>query len=43
MADADWSLWIPVYEKMLADLKVLNPYLRDEIGHTEYRKRVSSR
>ncbi len=34
--------WIPVFEKMLADLKVLNAYLRGEIGHAEYCKRVSS-
>ena len=40
--EADWSYWIPTLEKMLADLKVLNAYLRSEIGYAEYRKRVSS-
>jgi hypothetical protein len=38
----DWSHWIPTLEKMLAELKVLNAYLRGEIGYAEYRKRVSS-
>ncbi len=40
MADADWSRWVPVLEKMLAALKALNTYLRGEIERREYCKRV---
>jgi hypothetical protein len=39
MGDSDWSRWVPVLEKMLADLKALNAYLRGEIGQGEYCKR----
>ncbi len=40
MAVADWSRWVPVFEKMLSDLKALNAYLRGEIERGEYCKRV---
>lgn len=40
MSDIDWSHWIPAFEKILADLKVLNAYLRGEIECGEYCKRV---
>ena len=40
MAGADWSRWVPVFEKMLSDLKALNAYLRGEIERGEYCKRV---
>ena len=36
----DWSRWVPVFEKMLSDLKALNAYLRGEIERGEYCKRV---
>ncbi len=40
MANTDWSRWVPVLEKMLADLKALNAYLHGEIGREEYCVRV---
>ena len=40
MANTDWSRWVPVLEKMLADLKALNAYLYGEIGREEYCVRV---
>ena len=40
MTDTDWSRWAPVFEKMLADLKTLNAYLRGDIEYEEYCKRV---
>jgi len=40
--EAVWSYWIPTLEKMLADLKVLNAYVRGEIAYAEYRKQVRS-
>ena len=41
MGDVDWDYWIPMLEKMLTDLKVLNAYLRGEIGYAVYRERVN--
>lgn len=40
MAEFDWSPWIPRLEKLLADLKTLNAYLRGDIGHEEYCERI---
>jgi hypothetical protein len=42
MARDDWARWIPVLEKMLADLKTLNTYLRGEMNHKEYCERVGN-
>jgi hypothetical protein len=42
MDDVSWDNWTPVLEKMLADLKALNAYLRGEIAYADYRKRVIS-
>ena len=40
MADTDWARWVSVLEKMLADLRSLNAYLRGEIERGEYCRRV---
>jgi hypothetical protein len=40
MACDDWARWIPVLEKMLADLETLNAYLRGEMSHEEYCEQV---
>jgi len=40
MAGGDWSYWVPVLEKMLADLKALHAYLRGEMSHDEYCEQV---
>ena len=40
MAGVDWACWLPALEKMLAELKALNTYLRSEVSREEYCKRV---
>lgn len=40
MTGVDRASWVPVLEKMLSDLKALTAYLRGEIEHGEYCKRV---
>ncbi len=42
MARDDWARWIPVLEKMLADLETLNAYLRGEMSHEEYCEQVAN-
>ena len=39
-ADSDWSRWVPVLEKVLADLKTLNAYMRGEINYDDYHRQV---
>lgn len=42
MARGDWSTQVPVLEKMLADLKMLNAYLRGDMSAEEYREKVGN-
>lgn len=42
MASCDWSCWVPILEKMLADLKTLHAYLRGEMSYEEYCERVGN-
>ena len=40
--DIDWSPWVPVLEKVFADLRALNAYLRGKISHKDYCRQVGS-
>jgi hypothetical protein len=40
MTGVDWAYWVPALEKMLADLKSLNAYLRGKVECSGYCKQV---